>query len=480
MIAWKSQKILSNQQHSSLKTEHFNKWSHYLLLSIIIRSIIKIFIMIQSFVNTQFNFFESNQSFNSVIYLKLFSHLLKFLKTDFVWKHHQFLSHFQTFNESLKVFILWDIKNVKQLQHWIKQDLEVFLEDLNNLQTQRDLNVEACELFDKILSEQIWKTCFEEINWAKERLNLNFKKLQDQMMKLQHRLRLTKEDTSTSFIMFNSFKWFQKLSNSSLFTDETESFWDDWQEKIHDKLEINVNHFDTDRVILIYIYFRIDENVVKVTLAWCQHDSLNLYRIINDLLNELAQLYNDLDKETNFQREYANLIQEKSKFSDFYSIFQRLFFYLKYHEKQLIIDLQDKIVYHLHTAWSNQLIQSESFNEIHSYLIHLNNEHRVMNDIKEKKFLIKVRKQVIFAEKWDSLNFYRKIEVTTLVNHSKSCNVILINIKDIDFQVEICFICYKSNYTSKEYSDRSKVNALKDDEFNQFTLNFESDSDSKN
>jgi len=40
-----------------------------------------------------------------------------------------------------------------------------------------------------------------------------------------------------------------------------------------------------------------------------------------------------------------------------------------------------------------------------------------MNDIKEKKFLIKVRKQVIFAEKQDSLNLYRKIEVTTLVNH---------------------------------------------------------------
>jgi len=55
-------------------------------------------------------------------------------------------------------------------------------------------------------------------------LNLNFKKLQDQMMKLQHRLQLIKEDTSTFFIMFNSFKQFQKLLNSSLFTDETESF----------------------------------------------------------------------------------------------------------------------------------------------------------------------------------------------------------------------------------------------------------------
>jgi len=291
---------------------------------------------------------------------------------------------------------------------------------------------------------------------------------------------LTKEDTSTSFIMFNSFKRFQKLLNSSLFTDETESFWDNWQEKIRDKLEINVDHFDTDRVILIYIHFRINENAVKATLAWHQHDSLNLYRTINDLLDELAQLYDNFDKETNFWREYANLIQEKSKFSDFYSIFQRLFFYLKYHEKQLIINLRDKIVYCLHAAWSSQLIQSESLNEIRSYLIHLNNEHRVMNDIKEKKFLIKVRKQVIFAEEWDSLNLYRKIKVTTLVDHSKSHDVILTSVKDIDLQAEICFICHKSDHTSRECSDWSRINALKDDEFDRFTLNSEFDSDSKN
>ncbi len=89
------------------------------------------------------------------------------------------------------------------------------------------------------------------------------------MMKLQHWLRLTKKDTSTSFIMFNSFKRSQKLLNSSLFTDETESFWNDWQEKIRDKLKINIDHFNTDKAILIYIYFRIIKNAVKATLAQC-------------------------------------------------------------------------------------------------------------------------------------------------------------------------------------------------------------------
>ena len=39
MIAWESSKNFSNQQHSFLKTKHFNKWSHYILSSIILCSI---------------------------------------------------------------------------------------------------------------------------------------------------------------------------------------------------------------------------------------------------------------------------------------------------------------------------------------------------------------------------------------------------------------------------------------------------------
>jgi hypothetical protein len=119
---------------------------------------------------------------------------------------------------------------------------------------------------------------------------------------------MTRNVTSSISIFFNFIKQFQKLLNSSLFTDEIEFIWDDWQRKIRDKLEINVNHFDNNKAILVYIHSRIIENAVKATLTQHQQDSLNFYTIINNLLNELAQLYDDSDKETNFQREYLNLI----------------------------------------------------------------------------------------------------------------------------------------------------------------------------
>jgi len=102
-----------------------------------------------------------------------------------------------------------------------------------------------------------------------------------------------------------------------------------------------------------------------------------------------------------------------------------------------------------------------------------------MNDIKKKKSLNKVRKQIIFANE-HSRFFYRKIEVIISVNQSKSCDATLTNVKDSDVQAEICFTCHKLSYISRECSDRpSRVNALDDEnEFN--CLNSDSDSNSKN
>ncbi len=145
------------------------------------------------------------------------------------------------------------------------------------------------------------------MNKVKECLNQLNQTFQNQVIELQHQLQSFKEITSFFSILFNFFKQSQKLSNSSLFTDEKEFIWNDWQEKIRDKLEINVNHVDINKAILIYVHFRIKEDAVKAILAWYQQDSLNLYVMINDLLNELTQLYDDFNKETNFQRKYANL-----------------------------------------------------------------------------------------------------------------------------------------------------------------------------
>jgi len=191
-------------------------------------------------------------------------------------------------------------------------------------------------------------------------------------------------------------------------------------------------------------------------------------------LKELAELFNDSDKKVNFHKEYYNLIQESKKFSEFYTQFQRLSFYLKYHEKQLIIDLKDKINSRLRFIWIDQLVQSDSLKEIHFYLIHLNNDQRVIREIKNKVNLIKHVNNL-------SKIIFHKAVVTQSVDHSKSDHLksrdaILTSVKKADVLVEICFICHKSDHSSKECLDRStRINAVNDkyDRFD-FNLNFDS------
>ncbi len=284
-----------------------------------------------------------------------------------------------------------------------------------------------------------------ETDW----LNELSKQRDDEIKELKTKLQ-TKEITSSDFI-YSERSRSQKIPDSFWFTNEKNSTWKNWYDKIQNKLEINVDLFSNEWVKLNYVHFRLFNDAADVTQSRCEHDCVNLYKIIDDLLKELAELFNDSDKKVNFHKEYYNLIQESKKFNEFYTQFQRLSFYLKYHEKQLIIDLKDKINPRLWFIWIDQLVQSDSFKEIHFYLIHLNNNQRVIREIKNKVNLIKR------VNNLSKIIFYRAV-VTQSVNHSKSdhlksCDAILTNVKEADVLVETCFICHKSDHSSKECFD---------------------------
>ncbi len=282
-----------------------------------------------------------------------------------------------------------------------------------------------------------------------------------------------KENTFSDFI-YSERSRSQKISDSSLFTDEKNSTWKNWYEKIQNKLEINVDLFFNEWVKLSYVHSRLFNDAAKITQARCKCDCINLYKIVEDLLKELAQLFNDLNKKVNFCRKYYNLIQESKKFSEFYTQFQRLSFYLDYHEKQLIIDLKDKIHLHLRFVWINQLVQSDSLKEIHFYLICLNNDQRTLREIKNKlKRVNDVSKTI----------FHKVIVITQSVDHSKSDHLksrdaILTNVKEANILVESCFICHKSDHSSKKYLDQSTKISAVNKEYDRF--DFDSNFDSKN
>jgi len=326
------------------------------------------------------------------------------------------------------------------------------------------------------VSIENWKTwCMildREMNW----LNKLSNQWDDEIKELKTRLQ-TKEITSSDFTYFEHSRS-QKIPDSLWFTDKKNSTWKNWYDKIQNKLEINVNLFSNERVKLNYVHFRLFNDAADVAQSRREHDCVNLYKIVDDLLKELAELFNDSNKKVNFCRKYYNLIQESKKFSEFYTQFQRLSFYLKYHEKQLIIDLKDKINSRLRFVWIDQLVQFNSLKEIHFYLIHLNNDQRVIREIRDKVNLIKCINDL-------SKIIFHKAVVTQSINHSKSDHLksrdaVLTNVKEADVLVETCFICHKSDHSSRECSDRSiRINAV-NNEYDCFKFNFNSNFDSKN
>ncbi len=329
-----------------------------------------------------------------------------------------------------------------------------------------------------ILSVSIenWKTRCMILDRETDQLNELSKQRDNKIKELKTRLQ-TKEITSSDFIYFKRSRS-QKIPDSLWFTDEKNSTWKNWYDKIQNKLEINVDLFSNERVKLSYVHFRLFNDAADVAQSRRKHDCVNFYKIINDFLKELAELFNDSDKKVNFRRKYYNLIQESKKFSEFYTQFQQLSFYLKYHEKQLIINLKDKINSRLRFIWIDQLVQSDSLKEIHFYLIHLNNDQRVIWEIKNKVNLIKCINDLLKI-------IFHKVVVTQLVDHSKSDHLksrdaILTSVKEADVLVKTCFICHKSDHSSKECSDRFiRINAV-NNEYNHFKFNFDLNFDLKN
>ncbi len=326
------------------------------------------------------------------------------------------------------------------------------------------------------VSIENWKTQCMILDRETDQLNELSKQQDNEIKELKTKLQ-TKEITSSDFI-YSERSRSQKIPDSFWFTDKKNSTWENWYDKIQNKLEINVDLFSNEQVKLSYVHFRLFNDAADVAQSRRERDCVNLYKIVDDLLKELAELFNDSDKKVNFCRKYYNLIQESKKFSEFYTQFQQLSFYLKYHEKQLIVDLKDKINLHLRFVWIDQLVQSDSLKKIHFYLIHLNNDQRVIWKIKNKVNLIKCIDDL-------SKIIFHKAVVTQSVNHSKSDHLksrdaILTSVKKADVLVEICFICHKSDHNSRECSDWStRINAV-NNEYDHFEFNFNFDFNSKN
>ncbi len=98
---------------------------------------------------------------------------------------------------------------------------------------------------------EIWKTWSLVLDKETDWLYELYKQQEDEIKELKTKLQ-AKENTSSDFI-YSERSRSQKISDSSLFTDEKNSIWKNWYEKIQNKLEINVDLFSNKRVKLLEV-----------------------------------------------------------------------------------------------------------------------------------------------------------------------------------------------------------------------------------
>ncbi len=280
--------------------------------------------------------------------------------------------------------------------------------------------------------------------------------------------------TAFSIVIYFEQSKYHKIFDSSMFIDEKNFTWKNWSLDIWEKLAMNVDIFSNELYKLSYIHFQLADDVVEVTQVRCNFNCDNFYLTVNELLEKLAQSFHDSDKKDNYRREYINLVQESKKFSDFFNQFQRLYIYLKYQKNVLVINLKNKINSCLWIFWTAQMKSLIKLLDIWNYLIHLNNEHRAVQEIKNK--LLKHDDSKIIISRATIA-----VQSSALKSDwSKSRSAVLTSVKNADVLVKICFICHKLDHSFKECLNQSvKVNAV-DENYDHFESDTESEFESKN
>ncbi len=65
---------------------------------------------------------------------------------------------------------------------------------------------------------------------------------------------------------------------------------------MNDKLIVNADQFNDEIIYIIYMMFRLENDVVKYIFARRCFNSSNLFTLIYELFDHLKEIYNELNK----------------------------------------------------------------------------------------------------------------------------------------------------------------------------------------
>ncbi len=65
--------------------------------------------------------------------------------------------------------------------------------------------------------------------------------------------------------------------NFLIFIETDDSIWETWNIKIADKLDVNVNYYFTEKIHIVYVIFKLEDDADQQIYAKHHVDVLSLY-----------------------------------------------------------------------------------------------------------------------------------------------------------------------------------------------------------
>jgi len=337
--------------------------------------------------------------------------------------------------EAEEAVISWNINIEEQLFHWISNQSDEVINMLNELRSQRDLTLQLNEHWllvqddHKKRAKQL-EAAFDKNDKLEKKINqlqgerLNFRAKQRQADRPMTRQdtqpaeqRANQEEASTISVPIrrseverssafearsqresstlsdnengNDHHKFVKLPDSPIFIGTDDSTWETWNIKIADKLDVNANHYPTEKIRIAYVVSRLEDDADQQTYAKRRVDASSPYQSLSELLKHLKEIYEDQNLIRKCRREYVALKQLNKFFSSFYSEFTRIFSFLNYDDAILMNDIQDKINNRLQNALSVCLIEFSSLDKLKTFLQDVNNKQRVNYQLRDEQRTVK-------------------------------------------------------------------------------------------
>ncbi len=246
---------------------------------------------------------------------------------------------------------------------------------------------------------------------------------------------------------------FIKLLNSLIFIETNDSIWKTWNIKIADKLDVNANHYSTEKIHIVYVIFRLEDDADQQIYAKYRVDALSFYQLLSELLKHLKEIYEDQNLIQKCRCKYVALKQLNKSFSSFYSEFTRIFSFLNYDDIILMNDIQNKINNYLQNVLSVCLIKFSSLDKFKIFLQDVNNKQWVNYQLRDEQWTVKsiTASKKCFVSSSTSVSTTNYVQFATffiLESEWSRMSIICFNCKVLNYLSKNCFQLKTSTSTS--------------------------------